>query len=110
MAILTESPVTPPTRTAIPLEDEVIEQVAGPAGYVSLDEDRDFPLGPVVARMEGGSVIYPWQQFALLLIQNSVEDGRSISHRAEARLGTWASCHTSCAMAWPFDSPRVLLI
>ena len=74
MAILTESPVRPPTRTAIPLEDEVIEQVAGPAGYVSLDEDRDFPLGPVVARMEGGTVIYPWQQFALLLIQSSVED------------------------------------
>jgi len=74
IAILTENPVTPPTQTALPLEDEVIEQVAGPAGYVLLDEDRDFPLGPVVARIPAGTLIYPWHQFALLLIQNSVED------------------------------------
>ena len=74
IAILMEDPVTPPTRTILDLDDEIIEQVAGPAGYVSLDEDRDFPLGPVVARMAGGTVITPWQQFALLLIQNGVED------------------------------------
>jgi hypothetical protein len=74
LAILTQRPVVPPTRTILPLEDEVIAQVAGPAGYVSLDEDRDFPLGPVVARIAGGTVIYPWQQFALLLIQSSVHD------------------------------------
>ncbi len=74
VAILTEDPVTLPTRTILDLEDDVIEQVAGPAGYVSIPEDRDFPLGPVVARMRGGTVIAPWQQFALLLIQNSVED------------------------------------
>ena len=74
IAILTESPITPPTRTALPLENEIIEQVAGPAGYVSLDEDRDFPLGPVVASIAGGTIIYPWQQFALLLIRNSLGD------------------------------------
>jgi hypothetical protein len=66
--------VTPPTRTLLPLDDEVVEQVAGPAGYVSLAEDRDFALGPVVARIRGGTVIYPWQQFALLLIQSSIDD------------------------------------
>ena len=74
IVILMEGPLTPPTRTAIPLENEIIEQVAGPAGYVALDEDRDFLLGPVVARIAGGTVIYPWQQFALRLIQTSVED------------------------------------
>jgi hypothetical protein len=73
-ALLLESPVTPPTRTVLPLDDEVVEQVAGPAGYVSLAEDRDFALGPVVARIRGGTVIYPWQQFALLLIQSSIDD------------------------------------
>jgi hypothetical protein len=41
---------------------------------VALDEDRDFPLGPVVASIAGGTVIYPWQQFALLLIQSSIGD------------------------------------
>ena len=74
IVILMEGPLTPPTRTTLPLENEIIEQVAGPAGYVALDEDRDFFLGPVVARIAGGTVIYPWQQFALRLIQTSVED------------------------------------
>ena len=74
IAILTEDPVRPPTRTALPVDDETIGEVAGPAGYVSIPEDREFPLGPVVAKIPGGTVIYPWQQFALLLIQNSVED------------------------------------
>ena len=74
IAILLDDPVTPPTQTILDLEDEVIAQVAGPAGYVSLAEDRDFPLGPVVARMPAGTVIAPWQQFALLLIQSSIED------------------------------------
>lgn len=74
IAILTEGPVAVPTRTILPLDDEIIAQVAGPAGYVSLDEERDFPLGPVVATIAGETIIYPWQQFALLLIQSSVED------------------------------------
>ena len=74
IAILTEAPVTPPTRTILDLPDDLVDQVAGPAGYVSLEEDRDFPLGPVVASIAGGTLIYPWQQFALLLIQNSIED------------------------------------
>jgi hypothetical protein len=74
IAILTENPVTPPAQTAIPLDDEVIEQVAGPAGYVRVDEDRDFPLGPVVATISAGTVIVPWQQFALLMIQSSIDD------------------------------------
>ena len=73
-ALLMEGPATMPTRTILPLEDEIIRQVAGPAGYVALQEDRDFPLGPVVARIEGGTVIYPWQQFALLLIQSTVTE------------------------------------
>ena len=74
IAIVMESPITPPTRTVLPLENEIIEQVAGPAGYVNLDEDRDFSLGPVVASLAAGTLIYPWQQFALLLIQNSLGD------------------------------------
>ena len=65
---------TPTPHTAPPLDHETIEQVAGPAGSVAINEDRDFPRGPVVARISGGTTIFPWQQFALLLIQNSIED------------------------------------
>ena len=72
--ILMDERVTTPLRSILALDDTVIEQVAGPAGYVGIEEDRDFRLGPVLARMEGGTVIFPWQQFALALIQNSIDD------------------------------------
>ncbi len=74
IALLMERPPTSPTRTAIPLADEIIDQVAGPAGYQTFDEDREVPLGPIVARLAGETVIYPWQQFALLLMQSSLDD------------------------------------
>jgi hypothetical protein len=74
IAILMDDPVRLPTKTAIDLDDETIEQAAGPAGYLSIQEDSEFTLGPVVARIAGGTVIYPWQQFALLLIRNSIDD------------------------------------
>jgi hypothetical protein len=65
---------TLPTRSIIALEDSVIEQVAGPGGFVPLNEDREFQLGPVTGSMPGGTVVFPWQQFALSLIQNSIGD------------------------------------
>ena len=59
--------------------------------------------------MAGGTVITPWQQFALLLIQIGVEDRPIYLHRAAAQLRNWASFRTWCGMGWPFDSTPVLL-
>ena len=74
IGILMETPVTTPLRSLLALEDTVIDQVASPAGYFSMEEARDFRLGPVVARIDGETVISPWQQFALSIIQNSIDD------------------------------------
>ena len=74
IGILTDEPVTTPRRSILALDDAVIEQVASPSGYVAMEESREFQLGPVVARLEGGTVVFPWQQFALALIQNSIDD------------------------------------
>ena len=74
VAIVTDTPVIVPERAILALDDTLIERVAGPAGYVRVDESRDFTLGPVIARLDGGTVVFPWQQFALALIQNSIGD------------------------------------
>ncbi len=74
IAILMDEPVTAPLKSLLALEDTVIEQVASPAGYFAMEEARDFRLGPVTARLDGGTVVFPWQQFALSLIQNSIDD------------------------------------
>ena len=74
VALLLDVASTLPTRSIIALEDSVIEQVAGPGGFVPLNEDREFQLGPVTGSMPGGTVVFPWQQFALSLIQNSIGD------------------------------------
>jgi hypothetical protein len=74
VALLLDAASTLPTRSIIALEDSLIEQVAGPGGFVPLNEDREFQLGPVTGSMPGGTVVFPWQQFALSLIQNSIGD------------------------------------
>ena len=73
-AILTDAPVTTPSKSILALDDSVIEQVASPAGYLAMEEDRQFRLGPVVATLDGGTVVFPWQQFALSLIRSSIDD------------------------------------
>ena len=72
--ILTHSPVRKPQRGAYPeaLDDARIAQIAD--NYARLESDRTFSLGPVTARMTGGQVVYPWQQFALTAIANSLVD------------------------------------
>lgn len=74
VTLLLNAAMTPPTRSILALEDSLIEQVSGPSGFVPLDQDREFQLGPVIASMSAGTVVFPWQQFALSLIQNSIDD------------------------------------
>ena len=72
--ILLDSPVRKPERGAFPeaLDDVRIAQVA--RNYARLEEDRTFSLGPVTASMRSGQPVYPWQQFALAAISNSLGD------------------------------------
>ena len=72
--ILLREPVRPPARGIFraDLDDARIAAVAG--NYRSLENDRVFNLGLVTARMAGGQLIYPWHQFALAAIANSLGD------------------------------------
>ncbi len=72
--ILLAEPVRVPSRGMFreDLVDATIEQVAGP--YPKLREDKAYDLGLLTARMAGGQLLYPWHQFTLAAIANSLGD------------------------------------
>ena len=54
----------------MPLDDSTIEKVS--QSYVPIDKDTDLPLGRVVAHLHKGTYLYPWQQYGLTIINNSI--------------------------------------
>lgn len=74
VALLLDEPVKAPARSILPLSDETIDQVTSPRGYVQLREARQFQMGSLVATLKGGQILYPWHQFALAIISNSLGD------------------------------------
>ena len=67
---MVDEPVARPTRGLLDLDDSVIDRVS----YAQLDQDRAFDLGPVRAVLPGGSLLMPWQQFALSMIGTAMGD------------------------------------
>jgi len=67
--------IEPPTRSIIPLTEEQIARVA--SSYVPIEETSVLQLGEVRAVLEAGQFLAPWQQFALNLI-NQVIDERPV--------------------------------
>ena len=71
--LATRKPVTPPVRSILALDDATIERVA--RTVVPLQETREVALGRgVTAVLRSGSYLYPWHQFALAVISNSLGD------------------------------------
>jgi len=72
--ILLAEPVRVPSRGMFrdDLTDATIEQVAGL--HPPLRENRSYDLGLLTATMAGGQILYPWHQFTLAAIANSLGD------------------------------------
>ena len=74
--ILLSRPVQLPTRSVFrdDMSDEVVDRVA--RSYVPMGEDRVVDLGLVTARLTGGpgEYMFPWHQFSLAAISNSLGD------------------------------------
>jgi len=70
--LVVERPITPPTRSIIPLTDEQIVQVAN--SYVPIDQNMQLTLGSLTTILRAGDVLSPWQQFALNLIGESIDE------------------------------------
>jgi len=65
-------PVEAPTHTILPLDDATIERVAG--AYSQIDRNQVLHLGNVTAVLRSGQILYPWMQYALVLINNSIAE------------------------------------
>ena len=61
-----------PTKSIIPLTDEQIEQVSH--NVVPIQGTRQLPLGNIVATIRDGAYLMPWQQYALALINEVIDD------------------------------------
>jgi hypothetical protein len=61
-----------PTKSIIPLTDEQIEQVS--RNVVPIQGTRQLPLGNIVATIRDGAYLMPWQQYALALINEVIDD------------------------------------
>ena len=70
VALVMDHPIKVPTRSIMPLDDSTIEKVA--QSYVPIEKDTDLTLGRVVAHLRKGTYLYPWQQYALTIINNSI--------------------------------------
>ncbi|MGW8265209.1 MAG: glycosyltransferase family 117 protein [Longimicrobiales bacterium] len=71
--LVVDAPIRPPTRSILRLDDATIARAA--QTVVPVREDRTVDLGMgVTAILRNGSLIYPWHQFALSIISNSLGD------------------------------------
>jgi len=71
--LILSSPLRKPTRTILALDDETILRVS--QAVVPLQEERTVNLGQgVAAHFPGDMYLYPWHQFALAIISNSLGD------------------------------------
>jgi hypothetical protein len=72
IAIVMNRPITAPTKSIIPLTDEQIRQVA--LQYAPISQDMQLVMGDVTTTLRAGDVLSPWQQFALNLISQSIDE------------------------------------
>ena len=73
--LLLAEPVRAPARTILPLDDETIDRAA--MSYTRLEQDQGVRLGEITAVLRAGQVVYPWMQYALVLI-NAVAGDRPV--------------------------------
>ncbi|NJD19588.1 MAG: DUF2723 domain-containing protein [Gemmatimonadetes bacterium] len=70
--LLLDQPIKAPTRSILPLDDATIDRVA--QSYSRLDQDQAVALGEVTAVLRSGQLVYPWMQYALVLIREVAGD------------------------------------
>ncbi|HSG09323.1 MAG TPA: DUF2723 domain-containing protein [Longimicrobiales bacterium] len=67
-----DRPLQAPTKSILPLDDATMERVA--QSYAPVEQDQRLQLGNVEATLRAGQIIYPWMQYALVLINESLAE------------------------------------
>ena len=72
VALLLDEPIRAPTGSILPLTDEQITQAA--LSYPPVAETLRLQLGEVIATIPAGQYLSPWQQFALNILNESIDE------------------------------------
>ncbi len=70
--LVVDRSIQAPTRSIMPLTDEQIVQVA--SRYVPIEQSLQLQIGNVTTVLRAGELLSPWQQFALNLISEAIEE------------------------------------
>lgn len=72
--IVLDYTIRPPERSIFgdDLDDVTVDRVV--RSLIPVEETTEYPLGPVQATFEGGQYMYPWHQFSLAAVVNSLGD------------------------------------
>jgi hypothetical protein len=70
VAIPMAEPIRVPDRPILDLDDATVDQVG--ESYIPMEEARLLQVGNVQARIPGGIYLFPWHQFALTIMAQSL--------------------------------------
>ncbi|MSR35251.1 MAG: DUF2723 domain-containing protein [Gemmatimonadetes bacterium] len=70
LAIPLDGPLSVPDKPILDLDDETIDKAV--YSYIPMDEARALTLGNVEAILPRGGYLYPWHQFALTALSQSI--------------------------------------
>jgi hypothetical protein len=70
VAIAMENPVTVPDHSILDLDDKTIDGVM--TSYIKMDKPQAIKLGNLEAVLPAGGYLFPWHQFALTIINQSI--------------------------------------
>lgn len=70
--LLLDAPVTIPTQSVLPMDDELIDRIG--QTVVRLERAQAVQLGSVTASLRQGQIITPWMQYALAVLNDSMDE------------------------------------
>jgi len=70
--LLLAEPLRRPTRSILSLDDVTIDQVA--RSYAPVEQDQELVIGSIGAMLRAGQYLYPWQQYALVMLMESIDE------------------------------------
>ncbi|MBT8488186.1 MAG: DUF2723 domain-containing protein [Gemmatimonadetes bacterium] len=71
VALLLDAPVAIPTQSVLPIDDELIDRIG--QTVVRMERAQVVQLGNVTATLEQGQIVTPWMQYALAVINESLD-------------------------------------
>jgi hypothetical protein len=70
--LLLSQPVRTPVHSILSLDDDTIDRVS--RSFAPVEQDQDLAIGNISARILAGQYLAPWQQYALVMLMESIDE------------------------------------